>query len=664
MLKTQKLIPLLVVAAGLLAYGNSFTGPFLFDDVKSILQNRTIRHLWPIGEPLSPPHQGGTTVEGRPLANLSLAVNYTVGGTRVWGYHALNLAIHILAGLALYGIARRTFLRPRLRDRFGNQATILALAIAVIWTVHPLQTEAVTYIAQRAESLMGLFYLLTLYCFIRGAELPTPGKWYIGSVVACLFGMATKEVMVSAPLMVLVFDGLFVAGNFREAWTRRWRLYVGLAATWLVLGYLVAATHNRGGSAGFGGEIAWKDYALTQCHAIVHYLRLSVWPYPLVFDYGMATVKFGVEVAACGLALAALVAGTLIGLWQRRALSIFGVWFFAILAPSSSVVPVATQTIAEHRMYLPLVAVVSLAVLGIHVLLRRYEKMVFVVLAAGLCFMTWQRNEDYHSDLALWSGTLRSVPGNVRAHNNLAIALFAVGRQTEAMQHFEESLRIRPEWAETHNNLGDALARTGKPEEAMRQFQEAVRITPNYADPQYNMGQVLLSLGRTPEAVEHYQAALRIDPDYVQAHYQLGNILARSGRLEDAIAHYERALQDEPGLAEAHFNLGVVSASLGRSEEAIRQYEEALRLQPNYVSAHNSLANALVRAGRFDDAIRQYEAALLIEPNSAEIHCNLGVTFERAGRASEAIDQYKQALRLRPDLVMAKNALARLGAAP
>lgn len=661
MLKAQKLIPLLVVAAGLLAYHNSFTGPFIFDDVKSVSQNLTIRHLWPIWEPLSPPRQGGNTVEGRPLINLSLAVNYAVGGTRVWGYHVLNLAIHILAGLALYGIARRAFLGPALRGRFGNEATTLALAIAVIWTLHPLQTEAVTYVAQRAESLMGLFYLLTLYCFIRGAESQTPGKWYVCSVMACLLGMASKEVMVSAPLMVLLFDWLFVAGNLREAWKRRWRLYVGLAATWLVLGYLVATTHNRGGSAGFGSEIAWKDYGLTQCRAVVHYLRLSVWPYPLVFDYGTDTAKFGVGVAACGLALAVLMAGTLIGVWQRRALSIFGVWFFAILAPSSSVVPVATQTIAEHRMYLPLATVVSLAVLGIHALLKRYDKVVFVALAVGLGFMTWQRNEDYRTDLAIWSDTLRKVPDNVRAHNNLAIALFAVGKATEAMQHFEESLRIRPQWAETHYNLGNALARSGNPEEAIAQFQAAVHILPNYADAQYNMAEVLLSLGRTQEAVEHYQEVLRIDPNYAQAYYQLGNVLARSGRLEDAIAQYKRALQIEPGYAEARLNLGVASAGLGRSEEAISQYEEALRLQPNYVAAHNSLANALVRAGKFDDAIRQYEAALLIEPDSAEIHCNLGVTFERAGRAPEAIDQYKQALRLRPDLVTAKNALARLG---
>jgi protein O-mannosyl-transferase len=164
--KAQKFIPLLVVAAGLLAYHNSFTGPFILDDVLSIPDNPTIRHLWPISQVLSPPALAG--VGGRPVVNLSLAINYAFDGTEVWGYHALNLAIHILAGLTLFGIVRRTLLQPMLRGRFGAVADGLAMATAVIWVVHPLQTEAVTYLSQRAESLMGLFYLLTLYCFIRG----------------------------------------------------------------------------------------------------------------------------------------------------------------------------------------------------------------------------------------------------------------------------------------------------------------------------------------------------------------------------------------------------------------------------------------------------------------------------------------------------------------
>ena len=214
-------MPLVVVAAGLLAYHNSFTGPFIFDDLPSIPENPTIRHLWPIWQPLSPPQTGGITVEGRPVINLSLAINYALGGYDVRGYHVLNLTIHILAGLTLFGVVRRTLLQPRLRERFGGVANELALAVAVLWTVHPLQTESVTYIVQRAESLMGLFYLLTLYCFIRSVESPRPRVWCGLCLTACAVGMASKEVMASAPLLVMLYDRAFISGSFREAWRRR-----------------------------------------------------------------------------------------------------------------------------------------------------------------------------------------------------------------------------------------------------------------------------------------------------------------------------------------------------------------------------------------------------------------------------------------------------------
>ncbi len=240
MVKGQRFIPILVIAAGIWAYHNSLTGPFIFDDLPSISDNRTIRHLWPAWYALSPPHGRGTTVEGRPVLNFTLAVNYAFDGVKPWGYHVVNLAIHILAGLTLFGIVRRTLRQPALRERFGAVANDLALATAVLWIVHPLQTESVTYLSQRAESLMGLFYLLTMYCFIRGTASRSAGPWFIFSIVACLLGMATKEVMVSAPLMTLLYDRTFLSGSFREAWRRRRLLYLALGGTWILLGYLVA----------------------------------------------------------------------------------------------------------------------------------------------------------------------------------------------------------------------------------------------------------------------------------------------------------------------------------------------------------------------------------------------------------------------------------------
>ncbi len=207
------------------AYANSFSTPFIFDDLKSVVQNPTIRHLWPLADVLSPP-TSLTGAVGRPVVNLTLAINFALGGLDVRGYHAFNALVHALAALTLFGIVRRTFLQPVLRAGFVAAAMPLALAVALLWALHPLQTESVTCVIQRTESLMGLFYLLTLYGFIRAVDAPAPhqGAGRVFTVTVCLLGMATKEVMVGAPLLVLLYDRTFVAGQFfAAAWRQRGR---------------------------------------------------------------------------------------------------------------------------------------------------------------------------------------------------------------------------------------------------------------------------------------------------------------------------------------------------------------------------------------------------------------------------------------------------------
>lgn len=231
-----------IVGATAAAYWRGLGGPFLYDDVDSILGNATLRHL---SSALRPPP--GLTVSGRPVLNLSFALNYAVSGTAVWSYHALNMAIHACGALLLLGLVRRTLVSlPHGAPRAAGPAG-MAFAIALVWALHPLQTESVAYVVQRAESLMGFFYLLTLYAFVRWME---PGRgsgaWAGISVAACLLGMGTKEVMATAPLMVFLYDRTFVAGSFREAWRARKALYLSYAACWLPLAYLVGGTGGRG----------------------------------------------------------------------------------------------------------------------------------------------------------------------------------------------------------------------------------------------------------------------------------------------------------------------------------------------------------------------------------------------------------------------------------
>jgi tetratricopeptide (TPR) repeat protein len=641
-----------LAAAAALAYSRTLSVPALFDDNASIAGNPTIRHM---GSSLLPP--AFATVGGRPILNLSLAVNYAVSGTELWSYHALNLAIHIAAGLVLFGIVRRT-----LAPRAGAASAPAAFCVALLWELHPLLTESVTYVIQRAESLMGLLYLLTLYAFIRGAA--SGGRraraWQALCVASCLLGMGTKEVMVSAPLIVLLYDRTFLAGSFRDAWRLRWRVYLGLAATWLVLPFLVLSTHGRGGTAGFGAGVPWWSYALTQLRAIVLYLRLSVWPHPLVFDYGSSVAVPSPGLAPCALAVGALLAATAWALVRRPAPGFLGACFFAILAPSSSVVPVVTETMAEHRMYLPLIPVVALAVSGIFRWLGRGALPVCLVLAACLFWATWMRNEVYATELGVWSDTVASLPSNERAQNNLGNVLAnEPGRLDEAISGFAAAVRLQPAYADAHFDLGVALAREpGRLGEAVAQYEAALRLEPDLVEAHNNLGYALMNLGRTQEAITQFEEALRLEPGHTKAHYNLGNALSAAGRVPEAIAQYEEALRQEPEFVEAHFNLGNALGAAGRTREAIDQYGEALRLRPDFAEARYNLGKALDAEGRTAEAVAQYEAALRLKPGFTDAHFNLGSALAKLGRTPEAIAQFEETLRLDPD-----DAEAHLGAA-
>ena len=409
----------LVVLAGTLAYANSFRGVFLFDDIPGIVENTTIHSLLPLSNVLSPPG-GGTPVQGRPFANLTLAINYALGGTNTFGYHLFNLVIHLLAGVTLLAIVRRTIAETGPARPIADSAVGISTAVALIWTVHPLTTEAVTAMVQRTESLAGLLYLLTLYLSIRGAGSPTPARWYTLAIVSCGLGMATKETMVSAPILVFAYDTIFLSGSASGALRRRRGFYLGLALTWLVLVGILATDHfSRGTSAGFGYGVTSWEYARTQCWAILHYLRLSLVPYPLVLDYGTGIARSAVEIVPGAIVVVALLVGTVFALARVRWLGFLGLWFFAILAPSSSFVPVVTQTVAEKRMYLPLAAVITVVVVCGRLAWSRLSRPMLrsgdctkpqwhfvlpalvAVIVIILTLMTRARNVDYESAMTM-----------------------------------------------------------------------------------------------------------------------------------------------------------------------------------------------------------------------------------------------------------------------
>ena len=682
-----------VIVVGILAaYHNSFSGPFVFDDEPAILDNPTIRHLWPIWTTLAPPRD--LTVTGRPLANLTLAINYALSGTNPWSYHAFNLLTHLLATLTLFGVVRRTLQLHAAQATGRNQAvqnggrlgrppppvpclaagseagqpldpTLLALAIALLWGLHPLQTEAVTYVIQRVESLMGLFFLVTLYCFIRSVDAPRPRLWQGGAIAACLSGATTKEVIALAPVLVLLYDRAFIAGSLAAAWRQRWRLHLALAASWVLLAGCLATTGwNRNGSSGFDIGVHPFAYWLTQFEAVARYLWLSLWPHPLVFEYGSFWAHGFTAAIPYAILVIPLAVATLVALWRRPVLGFLGGWFFGILAPTS-IMPGRIQMIVEHRMYLPLAALIALFAVGVATHFGRRGVVALFVLAGGLGWLTASRNTIYRSARSLWTETAARRPANDRAHNNLANALVDDGEIAAAITHYETALRLNPKYPEAHSNLGNALLKAGRVADSIAECLAALRLEPNYPKAHNNLGNALLEAGRIPEAIEHYRTALRYRPDDAKTHYNLGNAWLRARRFPEAIAEYALALSIQPRDAEARYNLGNAFLLADHVREAVAQYQLALQLKPGYLDAHTNLGNAFLQLDRTEEAIEQFAAVLQARPGNAESHNNLGAALFHAGRIAAARKEFLAALELRPNFQDARTNLAQTeGKAP
>ncbi|HVL66242.1 MAG TPA: tetratricopeptide repeat protein [Vicinamibacterales bacterium] len=569
-----------LVVLGLWAWLPSLDGVFVFDDRPAILENASIRSWSTV---LAPPP--ASPLSGRPLANATFAVNYHLGHD-ITGYRAVNVGIHLGAGLLLFGVLRRTPQIP----------TAAAAATAALWMVHPLTTGAVTYVVQRVEVLMGFLYLLTVYCAVRANGSRRVAIWRAGAVLACAAGMATKEVMVTAPILVWLWHVVFAAAPWNALRDPRRMFYLGLAATWLVLAALVLsgteATAALRAAATGDRAFGWTPwtYLWTQAAVVVHYLRLALVPHPLVLDYyGWPRVESPLEVWPQVLLLCLLVAATALALARRRPAGYAGTWFFLILAPTSSLVPIPTEIAAEHRMYLPLAAVVAVVVMGIvaagmrlvsveSASTRRWIGLSLAtaaVLALGVA--TRARASDYRSEESLWLDTVTKRPGNARARINYGILLMKAGRYADAEAQMRAAVDLPADdetRAQVHVQLGAALC----------------------------------AQGRCREGIPHLERALRLHPEVDDADAVLAQAFSESGDLARALHFFRRAVVRHPDLppllARAAWLLATAPDEKLRDPRYAEQLaDRAVRLTARRdVAALESLAAAYAAQGRFAEA--------------------------------------------------------------
>lgn len=613
------LVPFIILT--IVAYRPAQNAPYIYDDFSAIVENPSIRTLWPLGESLSAPTQ--TPLAGRPVANFSFAITRILEGESAPDQRLFNLGIHLACGVLVFSLIRRIMSEGASGVVATWRGSCVAAVIAGLWMVHPLISETVIYVVQRTELLFAFFLLATLYCAMRGFDSSHGRLWSVVAVTCCALGMASKEVMAVGPLLVLLFDRTFLSGAFGTALKRRPGLYAGLAATWAVLIALMSR-QPRSDSVGIEHGLSSLDYLSTQAGVIAHYLRLSFVPYPLSIaydDWRIATSPG--DVLLPGLLVIALLAATVWLLIRKPVLGFCGAWFFLILAPTSSFVPIVPEVAAERRMYLPLLAPITLVAAGLgRWAIRRSSVTARRILGgAGIgatllaAWATHVRAGDYATEESIWRATVQVRPASRAARMNLGNVLLQEGRSDEAIEQYRIAVEADDDDSQAHYNLANALVAAGRNNEAIASFQEAIRVDPKNANAHHNCGIALCNLGRTDEGIAQYREALTLDPNLAAAYCNLGVALRQSDRLNEARQALEKGVAELPTSAQIQLGLADTLLDLEQYDEAIEHYREALRLAPQRIDTRMHYAIALAMSGKTAEAADQLRELLRRDPS-------------------------------------------------
>jgi tetratricopeptide (TPR) repeat protein len=695
-------------ALGFLLYSNTFDSPFVFDDISRILENPDLRLTQMSVKNIIKAGFGKKAAKSRPVGNISLALNYYFNQYSPAGYHLINIIIHILTGIILFYFLKATLSLPSIESKNGRSSA-MAFFAALIWLVHPIQTQSVTYIVQRLNSLAALFFVLAFYLYLSGRLAKQPGrKWCLlgGAALSWVLALGCKQNAATLPLFIFIYEWYFFQ-DFRTTWFKSNLKYLVVAFVLFgVIGFLYLGMEPWEKIKRLNdfshGEFTLAERILTQPRVIVYYLSLIFFPHPsrlnLDYDFPLSHSLFNPVTTFFSLILIiSLIALAFYLAKKERLISFCILWFFGNLVIESSIIPLAI--IFEHRNYLPSMLVCLIPV----VLAYRYIKPDWIkigllsAVVLGLCVWTYQRNRVWENEITLWRDVVKKSPNKARPHFNLGAAFSEKKWDEQAIPQYQRALEINPGLAEPHINLGETFQRQGKIEKAAEHYRAALKIDPDLPEVYNNMGAILAKQGKTEEAIQFYQKALKIRPHFALAHFGLAKELAEKGKIEQGIRHYYQALKYKPEYAEAHNNLGAIFLNSGETEKAIKHYLAALQLDPSLVEAYSNLGVALMHEGKIEAAISQFQKALKLnptfttadnnlkralaiqeefkkeiarlqqllkdDPENVGLHFQLGNLYFRKGDQIQAMQQYNKAIQLDPKFVPALNNMALLTAA-
>jgi len=618
---------LVIVGLGIFIYSNTLESPFYFDDRANITENTRIR-LTELS--LKGIYEAGfkSILSQRPIANISFALNYYFGEYNIVGYHYVNIGIHILAGIFLYFFVKNTLRIPLLQQRYPDYRWISFFA-ALLWLVHPIQIQSVSYIVQRMNSLAAMFYILSMLLYVKGRLKGRDGRrswpWLTGSVVAGVLAFGSKEISATLPFFIFLYEWYFFQ-NLSGSWLKRCVPYIaGIVVIFVLLGlfYLDFKPVEQIMSRYERRDFTMPERLLTQSRVVIYYISLLAYTAPgrLNLDHYF-TISQSLFNPLTTLPAIAAVFG-LIGLAvylakKERLISFCILWFFGNLAIESSFL--GLELIFEHRVYLPSMLVYMV----VTVLVWRFVKrdwvnvavfsIVVVVLSAG----SYKRNSMWSDPVTLWRDCANKLSKKPRPNYNLAYFLNQEGQTAEAIKYYKQTLELDPNHFAAHSNLGLALIDIGEINQAVVHFNKALRLDPDSADAHCNIGLAFHRQNKLDKAIEYYNRALLLKPRSSKVHDNLAMSYYQQGKVGKAISHWTEAIELEPDSLNALNNLSWVLST--HQESRYRNAGEGLRLAKRACELTgyenpgmlDTLAAAYAATGDFSKAIETAERAVEI----------------------------------------------------
>ena len=631
-LPTWKIILLtsiLFVVTAFAIYSPSLNGEFQFDD--NVFQTDSLVHITQLSQLRD---LIAAKELGRRIGMISFALNYYWGELNPFGYHLVNIVIHSLNGLLLF-LLSVTLLTCYLGERMKRERIVaIAFLGSLLWLVHPLQSQAVSYIVQRLTSLCALFFLLSLFCYLQGRLTRAPRRliFFTFSFLFGLLAIDTKQNAATLPLFILLAEFLFFQrDSFITNRKRLWILMVGGGIFILIAGMYLGPDFITRIAEGYAKrEWTMPERLLTELRVVVFYLGLLIYPHPsrlnLDHDFSVSTSLFAPFTTVLSLAVIIGLLGLSLWMVRRNRLVAYALlWFVGNLVIESSIIPL--ELVFEHRMYLPSMSIIVLGAGMVVWMLKEDWKWWgmggLLVVSLIFSYWTYERAFVWRDKISLWQDAVEKSPHKARPHSNLGSAYGKKDMYDEAISECRKALAIDPNHAKAYFNLGLVYEKKDMLEEAIYHYKEAVSKRKGYTKAHYYLGLAYVGTGRVEEAISEYKKAIASNPNDAALHISLGLAYDEKGMVEEAISSYKRGLAIKSTFEKAHNNLGIIYAGKGRFDQAIAEFEKAIALNPAYVKAHNNLGIAYMEKGEMDEAISAFRKAIAIKPPSAESYNNL-----------------------------------------